>query len=81
MTTTRFCYHCSKHHPADQMRQVDNKGFKRWRCIQSIEAAKQARAEREAFGRQITDNNKAEARNKLKERLNPELSYREMGMK
>lgn len=79
MSTSRFCYHCSKHHPAEQMRQVDNKGIKRWRCIQSIEAAKQARAGREAFGMLVTENNKAEARNKAKGLLNPELSYRAPG--
>jgi hypothetical protein len=46
------------------MRQIETKGGKRWRCIKSIEASRQGRAEREAFGRQTTAINKAEAQSK-----------------
>lgn len=79
MPPTHFCYHCSKHHPADEMRQVDNKGKKRWRCIKSIEAAKQAKDVREEFGRNVTANNKGDARDKAKGLLNPEVAYRGEG--
>ncbi len=65
-----YCYHCQTRHPKSEMRQVENKGVKRWRCIKSIEATKQSRAAREAFGRQVTANNKSEARDKAKKFLN-----------
>jgi hypothetical protein len=57
--TTRFCYHCRLHHPESEMRQINTKDFKRWRCIKSIEATRQGREAREAFGRTVTEINKA----------------------
>jgi len=42
---------------------------KRWRCVQSIEAAKADRASREAFGRKVTELNKDDARAKLSARV------------
>jgi hypothetical protein len=44
------------------MRLVVSKTGKRWRCHQSIEAAKVSREQREAFGRQISLANKADAK-------------------
>lgn len=64
MSDTAYCYHCGTHHPKEEMRQIETKGGKRWRCIKSIEATKQGRKEREAFGRQTTAINKAEAQSK-----------------
>lgn len=64
MTETAYCYHCGTHHPKSEMRQIETKGGKRWRCIKSILASRQGRAEREAFGRQTTAINKAEAQAK-----------------
>lgn len=64
MSDTAYCYHCGTHHPKEEMRQIETKGGKRWRCIKSITATKQGRAEREAFGRQTTAINKAEAQNR-----------------
>jgi hypothetical protein len=43
------------------MRQVDSKSGKRWRCYQSIEAAKSNKASREAFGKQVTQANKEQS--------------------
>ena len=65
-TQTAYCYHCGVHHDVDTMRQIDTKTGKRWRCIKSIEASRQGRAEREAFGRRMTENNKAEAQARLR---------------
>jgi type IV secretory pathway TraG/TraD family ATPase VirD4 len=48
------------------MRQIETKNGKRWRCIKSIEAAKQSRKEREAFGRKTTDMNRSDAQAKLR---------------
>lgn len=64
MPQTEYCYHCGVHHAIEEMRQILTKGGKRWRCIKSIEAIKQGRKEREAFGRQTTAFNKAAAQTK-----------------
>jgi hypothetical protein len=42
---------------------------KRWRCIRSIEATQQGAAAREAYGRQISEINKAESKSRA-QRLN-----------
>ena len=70
MSETIFCYHCRMHHPKEEMRQIHTKGGKRWRCIKSIEATKQGREAREAFGRQMSANNRAEAESKARLILN-----------
>ena len=72
MTETAFCYTCAVHHPIDEMRQILTKNGKRWRCIKSIELAKQVGAAREAFGQQTTATNKAEAQAKMRRMANPE---------
>lgn len=66
MSQTAYCYHCGIHHSIEVMRQIETKTGKRWRCIKSIEASRQGRAEREAFGRRMTENNKAEAQARLR---------------
>jgi hypothetical protein len=66
---TAFCYHCRSHHPLTEMRQIETKAGKRWRCIKSIEATKQDRAAREAYGRQVSEMNKAESRSRA-QRMN-----------
>lgn len=53
---TRYCYHCSRYHPETEMRQLNTKSGKRWRCIKSLEAIKKTVAARDAFGR---DNSQA----------------------
>lgn len=74
MADTLFCYHCRTHHPKEEMRQIETKGGKRWRCIKSIEATKRATAERDAFGKQVTALNKAELQASIRMRANPERS-------
>ena len=74
MSENLFCYHCRIPHPKEEMRQIDTKGGKRWRCIKSIEATKRGMESREAFGRQQTAINKAEAQAKLRILSNPERS-------
>ena len=73
MSDTAYCYHCGTHHPKEEMRQIETKGGKRWRCIRSIEATKQGPEAREAFGREVTAINKAEAQDKAKGALNMNL--------
>jgi hypothetical protein len=55
--TTKYCYQCGKHHPEAEMRQIVTKGGTRWRCITSIQAAKKAVAERDAFGKKVSEAN------------------------
>jgi hypothetical protein len=64
--STAYCYHCGRHHPIEEMRQLTTKTGKRWRCIKSIEATKADRETRDAFGKRITANNKAESQSKAR---------------
>lgn len=61
MTETAYCYCCRAHHPKTQMRLFRTKAGHRWRCIKSIEAATRSCQERDAFGQQQTEQNRAEA--------------------
>ncbi len=70
MADTLYCYHCRVYHPKEEMRQIETKGGKRWRCIKSIQATKRGMAAREAFGRQTTNINRAEAQSKARLVLN-----------
>ncbi len=70
MTDTAYCYHCGIHHPKAEMRQIETKAGKRWRCLKSIEATKRSKAERDAFGRRVTADNKVEAQSKARLVLN-----------
>jgi len=72
MSETIYCYHCGTRHPKEEMRQIETKGVKRWRCIKSIEATKRGTAERDAFGQRVSAINKAEAQAKIRKTLNVE---------
>lgn len=71
-TGTIYCYHCGSHHPREEMRQIETKGGKRWRCIKSINATKKSSVERDAFGKTVTTINKAELQARIRARLNAE---------
>jgi hypothetical protein len=66
MSETAFCYHCRQHHPKSEMRQIETKAGKRWRCIRSIEATRQGQAAREAYGRMVSEMNKSEAQSRAR---------------
>ena len=70
MTTTDqlYCYHCGKHHPREEMRQIEQKGRKRWRCIKSIEGSQKGSAERAAFGKSVTAINRADQQSRVREK-------------
>ena len=53
-----YCYHCGRQHPSSEMRQIETKGGKKWRCIKSIEATRINSAQRDAFGKSVTMTNK-----------------------
>ena len=66
MSQSAYCYHCGTHHPRTEMRQIETKAGKRWRCIRSILATKRSTAERDGFGKRISAENKAEAQSKAR---------------
>lgn len=67
---TAYCYHCGKQHPIGEMRQIFTKTGKRWRCIKSIEATKANRETRDAFGKKVTEINRADSQSKARITLN-----------
>ena len=64
MSNTAYCHTCNARHPREEMRQVTTKNGVRWRCINTIKAARQALAKRQAFGAQTTANNRSDTRSK-----------------
>lgn len=68
MTEMQYCYSCRVHHPKDQMRRFQTKQGYRWRCTRSIQAAAGPAIVRDAFGRQQSEQNRAESRH-LAQRL------------
>ena len=68
--STAYCYHCGRHHPIEEMRQLVTKTGKRWRCIKSIEATKAGRETRDAFGKRVTADNKSQCQSKARITLN-----------
>jgi len=59
MSDQVFCYHCRRHHPADQVTLVYTRDVKRWRCRQSIVSSRSSSAARDAFGRAVSELNRA----------------------
>ncbi len=62
MSELLFCYHCRGHHPRESMRQFPTTLGLRWRCLRSIEAARQGIRERELFGKLQTEANRHTSR-------------------
>ncbi len=54
------------------MRQIETKGGKKWRCIQSIQATKKTSAQRDAFGKTVSAINSSENQARIKARLHAE---------
>lgn len=61
MSNTAYCYHCGRPHPKEEMRQITYRsGNRRWRCIKSIMATRKSVAERDAFGKRVTETNSSQ---------------------
>ncbi len=58
MTELLFCYHCRRHHPADEMTQVESRGVRRWRCRASLSVGRRSVAVRDAFGKAVSQMNR-----------------------
>lgn len=61
MSDSVFCYCCRIHHAKSAMRRFPTRAGYRWRCVRSIEAARQDAPQRDQFGRQQTAANKQAA--------------------
>ena len=59
MSDQVFCYYCRRYHPAAEVKRVESKGGKRWRCLESLERQRGSVAERDAFGRSVSATNRA----------------------
>jgi len=70
MTDQVFCYHCRRHHPVPEVRLVQSKGVKRWRCLKSLASTRSSVAERDAFGKSVSELNRA-SRDRLNARPLP----------
>jgi hypothetical protein len=59
MTDQVFCYHCRRYHPTVEVTLVQSKGVKRWRCLKSLTSIHGSVAERDAFGKSVSESNRA----------------------
>ena len=57
MTEKIFCYHCRSSHPIAEMTLLEAKGIKRWRCRKSISLSQGSTAQRDAFGKAVSELN------------------------
>ena len=62
VTTKVYCYHCMTYHRPETMRKMLTRSGVRWRCIRSIEATRGTPEERDTFGEQQSELNRAQAR-------------------
>ena len=75
MSDTLYCYCCRKHHPKAQMRRFMTRTGERWRCLNSIEAARARPDERDAFGRRQSELNRQTAVRVAERMIAPNLKY------
>ena len=63
MSRNNYCYHCGLSHDPEitPMVRLQTRSGVRMRCRKSLDAAKAARAERDAFGKAISERNSAMA--------------------
>jgi hypothetical protein len=59
MSDQVFCYYCRRYHPTVEVRLIQSKGVKRWRCMKSLAPRLSSVAERDAFGKSVSESNRA----------------------
>ena len=57
MSEKVYCYHCRSYHTSEQVRLVQTKNGKRWRCKQSLQASRSNTEARDAFGESVRRQN------------------------
>ncbi len=58
----RFCLHCGRTHPESEMRLVNTRSGRRWRCKAGLEATRLSAAKRDEFGRTTSEKNQERGR-------------------
>ncbi len=77
MEDTFFCLRCNMSHPkSDKILITTKAGAKRWSCIHRVKAKKDDQAVRDAFGKQVTERNKALSKEIAKSHINENLYKR-----
>ena len=67
----QYCYSCRVEHDIAQMRLIETRNGRRWRCLRSVRAASLPIEARDAFGEYQRQYNLSEARRKLDELNGP----------
>ncbi len=62
MSDKVFCYHCRGYHQASEVRLVQTKNGKRWRCFKSIGYRQNSKDQRDAFGKKVSELNQSNCR-------------------
>jgi len=77
MEDTFFCLRCNMSHPkSDKVLITTKGGVRRWSCIHRVKAKKDDQAIRDAFGKTVTERNKALSKEIAKSSLNENLYKR-----
>ena len=57
MTDKVYCYHCRCLHFSDEVMLVQTANGRRWRCQKSMHLSQRSRAQRDAFGKSVSQLN------------------------
>ena len=59
MTDRIYCYYCRSYHLPHEATQVHTASGKRWRCLKSRSFGQTSQAQRDAFGKSVSELNRA----------------------
>lgn len=59
MSDRVYCYHCRDYHLQAEVTLVHTSRGKRWRCLKSFSYGKSSLAQRDAFGKSVSELNRA----------------------
>lgn len=59
MTDRIYCYHCRSYHFQHEATLVHTASGKRWRCLESFSFGRTSQAQRDAFGKSVSELNRA----------------------
>ncbi len=59
MTEKKYCYHCRSFHLPSEVTRMKTASGERWRCLKSLSLGKTSRAQRDAFGKSVSELNRA----------------------
>lgn len=70
MTDKVYCYHCRCQHFSDEVMLVQTANGRRWRCRKSLRFGQRSQAQRDAFGKSVSQLNQTR-RTQYQERTPP----------